>query len=65
MGVGVAKNGVVGVESAEEVVVGIVGLGLDTAAAAAAACKFAMLLCKNSGTPEKARKLEASLSAAN
>ena len=49
------------------VVVGKVGLGLDTAAdaAAAAACKFAMLLCKNSGTPEKARRLEASLSAAN
>ena len=60
-----AKNGVVGVESTEVVVVGTVGLGLDTAAAAAAACKLAMLLCKNSGTPEKARRLEASLSAAN
>ena len=35
------------------------------AAAAAAACKFAMLLCKNSGTPEKARRFDASLSAAN
>ena len=34
------------------------------AAAAAAACKFAMLLCRKRGTPGKARRLEASLSAA-
>ena len=41
-----------------------VGFVLE-AAAAAAACKFAMLLCRNSGTPEKARRFDASVSAAN
>ena len=63
---GVAKKGVAGAESVggAEVDAGTLGLLLE-AAAAAAACKFAILLCKNSGTPEKARKFEASLSAAN
>lgn len=66
---GVAKKGVVGVDSDEvEDVLGHKGppafFALE-AAAAAAACKFAMLLCKNKGTPENARKFEASLSAAN
>ena len=55
-----AKNGVVG--ASVEVVVGTSGF---LAAAAAAACKLAILLCKNNGTPENARKFEASLSAAN
>lgn len=60
-----AKKGVFGVDSDEVDDVLITEFFEFEAAAAAAACKFAMLLCKNSGTPEKARKFEASLSAAS
>ena len=60
---GVAKKGVVGADSDE--LDEVSGPVLFEAAAAAAACKFAILLCKKSGTPENARKLDASLSAAN
>ncbi len=41
------------------------GFWLLEAAAAAAACRLAMLLCRNNGTPEKALRFEASLSAAS
>ena len=63
MGVGVAKNGV-GVSDVEIEGVELADLGVE-ATAAAAACKFAMLLCRNKGTPEKALRFDASLSAAN
>ena len=61
-----AKKGAapVGVVDSLEVVVGT-AVDEDFEAAAAAACKLAILLCKKSGTPEKARKFEASLSAAS
>ena len=78
MGVGVAKNGELETAAAAAAAWAIdsgelvgtppapapAGFVLE-AAAAAAACKLAMLLCRNSGTPEKARRFEASLSAAN
>ena len=64
---GVAKNGVgVSAELATppEAVVELAGFGVE-AAAAAAAWRLAMLLCRKRGTPVKALRLDASLSAAN
>ena len=63
---GVAKKGV-GVSEELTPAVGVAelaGLGVE-AAAAAAAWRLAMLLCKKRGTPVKALRLDASLSAAN
>ncbi len=62
---GVAKKGVALDESVGVVdVVG--GAGLEPeAAAAAAAWRLARLLCRKSGTPENARRFDASLSAAS
>ena len=64
---GVAKKGVGVSEVATppaEAVAELAGLGVE-AAAAAAAWRLAMLLCKKRGTPVKALRLDASLSAAN